>query len=140
MKKLTSNDFIKKAKSIHGDKYDYLSVEYKNALTKVKITCSQHGIFEQEPKNHLRGRGCPSCGKTKKSNTKDFIKKAKAMHGDKYNYSLVEYKNALAKVKIICFQHGMFEQIANQHLRGSICPSCSLEIRKTFGYKKIKAS
>lgn len=59
-----------------------------------------------------------------------FVNKANLIHSNKYDYSLVEYKNSHTKVKIICKEHGEFEQIANNHLNGKGCPYC----------KKIKIS
>ena len=82
MIKLTKEEFIEKAKKVHGDEYDYCLVEYKNNKTKVKIKCPKHGIFEQTPNVHMN-HGCPACGK--ESNvltTEQFIKKAKEIHGD----------------------------------------------------------
>lgn len=82
MKKLTTEQFIEKAKKVHGDKYDYTKVSYINAHSKVKITCPTHGIFEQTPNNHLNNQGCPICGKEKETKkqtktTEQFIKEAK---------------------------------------------------------------
>ena len=76
------NMFIEKAKEIHGDKYDYSLVEYKNNKTKIKIICKEHGIFEQSPYLHLKGSGCPKCYYKKLSNQNtftinEFIEKAK---------------------------------------------------------------
>lgn len=51
--------FITKANHIHDNMYDYSLVAYKNNAEKVKIKCSEHGIFEQRPSAHLRGQGCP---------------------------------------------------------------------------------
>jgi predicted nucleic acid-binding Zn-ribbon protein len=121
-KKLTTNQFIEKAKAVHGDKYDYSLVEYKNSGTKVKIICPIHGVFEQRSYDHLRGRGCFKCNGNKKLTTKEFIEKANTIHGDKYDYSLVEYKNNKTKVKIICPVHGVFEQVTSYHLSGNSCP------------------
>ena len=67
----TTENFIEKAKQIHGNKYDYSLVEYKNNKTKVKIICPIHGIFEQTPNCHLRLQGCPKC-KTPKGEKKIF--------------------------------------------------------------------
>ena len=125
-----SNSFIKKSKKIHGDKYDYSLVEYKNNKTKVKIICSDHGIFEQYPNHHLKGHGCRLCSNKLKSkdrilNKKEFIQKSNKHHS-KYDYSLVEYKNSRIKVKIICSEHGVFEQRPNDHLSGQGCPKCSM--------------
>ena len=120
--------FIEKARKVHGDKYDYSLVDYKNNSIKVKIICSKHGVFEQTPGSHLQNHGCPKCvGGKEKRNTivKDFIKKAKLVHGDKYDYSLVKYKNSKTKVKIICPIHGEFEQTPNSHINNKQgCKKC----------------
>jgi len=129
MKRLTTEEFIKRSKNIHNNKYDYSLVEYKNNYTNIKIICSIHGIFEQKPNYHLSGSGCPECSGKKKSNTKDFIEKAKAIHDDKYDYSLVEYKNNSTKVKIICPIHSVFEQRPNSHLNGNGCKKCGINKR-----------
>ena len=62
MAKLTTEEFIAKAKAVHGDRYDYSKVKYVNNQTPVKIVCPIHGAFIQRPSNHLRGNGCPQCG------------------------------------------------------------------------------
>ena len=131
-KRLTIEQFIKKVKVIHGNVYDYSLVEYKNAHTKVKIICPEHGIFEQKSYHHLRGQGCPECryiksGNKLRSTTEQFIKKAKVVHGNKYDYSLVDYKNNKTKVKIICHEHGIFEQTPNHHLSGNGCSKCGVK-------------
>lgn len=119
-KKLTSEEFIKKSKEIHGDKYDYSLVEYVNSSTKVKIICKEHNIFEQTPIKHTTGRGCQKCGGTSRINTEKFIIKSKEIYGDKYDYSLTEYINSNTKVKII-YNGVIYEQIANNHLNGFNC-------------------
>ena len=124
--KLTTDTFITKAKNVHGDKYDYTLVNYINAQTKIKIICPEHGVFEQTPNNHLSGKkGCPRCGGTMRLNTNIFIEKSKNIHDDKYDYSLVNYINCETKIKIICPEHGTFEQIPIDHLYNkSGCPYC----------------
>lgn len=124
-------NFIK----VHGNKYDYSKVKYVNSKTKVCIICTEHGEFWQTPSNHLNGNGCKQCGiiKVNKYNTKDndyFIKKAKIIHGDEYDYSKVEYKKSREKVCIICPIHGEFWQTPNDHLCGCGCVECSYEKRK----------
>jgi len=130
MKKLTTKSFIQKTKEIHHDMYDYSLVEYKNTRTKVKIICPIHGVFEQQPSNHIQGQGCPKCKYEQISNnlshdTDIFIQKTKEIHQDRYDYSLVEYINNRIKVKIICPIHGVFEQTPHKHLNGQNCPKCS---------------
>lgn len=116
--------FISKAIKIHGQ-YDYEPVEYVNARTPVKIKCFKHGIFEQSPNSHLRGRGCPECSGCKKKTTEWFIVESKKVYGNRFDYSPTEYINARAKVKIICPIHGVFEQIPYSHLKGHGCFKCS---------------
>lgn len=130
MKKYNNNEFIEKAKKVHGNKYNYSKVEYINSQTKVCIICPEHGEFWQTPANHLQGQNCPKCSrfithKKQKSNTENFIKRAKEIHGNKYDYSRVEYINNKTKVCIICPEHGEFWQRPDKHLftkRG--CPKC----------------
>lgn len=59
-----------------------------------------------------------------KSTSAEFIAKAKAIHGEKYDYSLVDYKRNCIKVKIICKEHGVFEQTPMNHLEGKGCAKC----------------
>ena len=130
-KRLSLLEFIKKSRKKHGDKYDYSEVEYVNVNTKVHIICPEHGEFEQLPNSHLQGCGCPKCGIEKmresiSSSKEDFIKKAREVHGNKYDYSKVEYVNNKTKVCIICPEHGEFEQIASYHMGGNGCPKCNL--------------
>lgn len=128
--KYTNDSFIKKAREIHGDFYDYSCVEYVNSQTKIKIVCNYHGVFEQNPNNHLRGRGCPSCSCVKKHTNESFIEKAKLVHDDRYDYSHVKYVNSETKVEIHCIKHGLFEQRPSHHLNGSGCPFCADELQK----------
>jgi len=130
-KKITTDNFITKSKEIHNDEYDYSLVKYVNSNTKVKIICKEHGIFEQKPTNHFNNKqGCPKCN-GKNLNTEDIIKKFSSIHGDKYDYSLVKYINTNIKVKIICPEHGIFEQKPIQHLQGKRCQKCFGGIKLT---------
>lgn len=141
-------EFIWKAKKVHENKYDYSKVEYINSQTKTCIICPIHGEFWQIPNNHLKGEGCPkcSCEKTHLTQTKtntDFIEGARKIHGDKYDYSKVEYKNNKTKVCIICPTHGEFWQIPSSHLNGRGCPCCNeshleCEIEEFLKKEKIK--
>jgi len=117
---------INEFENTHKFKYDYSQVEYKGWDKKIKIICKDHGIFEQTPRHHLNGCGCQKCSKTHKLTTDEFIEESKLIHGDKYDYSLVEYKNSIIKVKIICPNHGIFEQRPRYHLKNkSGCPICN---------------
>ena len=130
MKRLTNEQFIEKARKIHGDFYDYSKVEYLNKNTKVCIICPIHGEFWQTPDNHFKGQNCPKCANISRGNVfrdtkEEFIKHAKEIHGDKYDYSKVEYKNNRTKVCIICPIHGEFWQAPQNHLHGASCPYCN---------------
>jgi serine protease inhibitor ecotin len=130
----TTDEFILDSKKIHGNKYDYSISEFKNVKTKIKIICPIHGVFEQLPNAHTKlKQGCPKCIGRNKTND-DFILDSKTKHGDKYDYSLVDYINSKTKVKIICPIHGVFEQTPNMHLRGNGCPIC----KESKGEKKIR--
>lgn len=129
-RKLTITDFISKANKIHNNKYIYDLVEYKDYKTEVKIICPIHGEFTKSPQNHLQGCGCKECAKEYNSKLfsdtrEEFITKAINVHGNKYDYSLVNYKGSKIDVDIICQKHGVFQQKPNHHLSGSGCPKCS---------------
>ena len=132
--KKTTEQFIEEAKLIHGDKYNYSLVNYKNNRTKIIIICSIHGKFLQTPNAHLKGCGCQVCNKSKQGRkpktTDQFIKEATKVHNNKYNYALVKYKNSQTKIRIICFAHGEFLQTPNAHLSGRGCPNCYLDKNK----------
>lgn len=123
---MTTEEFIQRAKQIHGDRYNYSKVKYIDNKTEVCIICIEHGEFWQKPKNHLSGYGCSICSGRKKMRTVDFIKRAKSINGDKYDYSRVEYKGFNEKICIICHEHGEFWQAAGNHLKGIGCPQCGI--------------
>lgn len=126
----TTEQFIKDAKKVHGDKYDYSKTVYKRAHDNVTIICPIHGEFQQTPTIHLRGGGCQKCGREKankaeSSTTEEFIKKATKIHNGRYDYSKVHYINNSTKVCIICKEHGEFWQRPNDHLSGKGCCYCN---------------
>ena len=124
--RLTTEIFIERSKNVHGNKYDYSLVQYVNAHTKVNINCPVHGTFNQKAWNHLNNDGCPLCYGTKKYTKDEFIDKSNKVHLNRYDYSLVEYVNNSTKVKIICNQHGVFEQSPSSHLSQKHgCPNCN---------------
>ena len=126
MKRKTTDQFIKEAKLIHGNKYDYSLVDYINNYTKIKIICPKHGIFEQLPSNHLKGVGCSKCANNENKTKEEFIKEANLIYNNFYNYSLVNYINNKTKVKIICPKHGVFVQAPKSHLKYG-CKKCFFE-------------
>ena len=108
-------------------------------LKKVKIKCNKCGnVFEMTPNNHLKGQGCPKCASKKKGgkkNINEVIEKARKIHGDKYDYSKVEYRVANEKICIICPIHVEFWQTPANHLRGQGCPKCnSSKLEENLSY------
>ena len=129
-KRITQEEFIEKARKIHGDKYDYSMVNYVGCNDEVIIICPEHGEFKQVANYHLSGNGCKKCfnehkrGKARQLTTEEFIKRAREIHGDKYDYSKVEYKDSHTKVCIVCPKHGDFFITPNKHLNGRGCNKC----------------
>lgn len=131
----TTVQFIDSAKKQHGEKYNYDKTIYINAKNKVIIFCINcKKEFEQLPRFHIMGQGCPDCGKKQKAitNTKNieyFVNNAREIHGDKYNYDNFEYINATTKSKIFCNKcKQIFLQDAHSHVGKSAgCPACGYE-------------
>jgi|ERR1035437_368119 hypothetical protein len=127
-------DFIKKAKKIHGNKYDYsetksIKTNIPHRSRKVIIICKKHGDFEQFPFSHLKGSGCKKCyDKNHKLTNKKFIEKCKKIHGNKYDYSETFYNHPKIEIKIICKKHGEFNQLPYGHLGGQGCTKCTSNI------------
>ena len=119
----TNDEWIDSAKNIHGDLYDYSKTKYVNSRTKVIIICREHGEFEQVAMTHLSHHGCSKCSKNKRPTTTEYIENAKQKHGDKYDYSNVNYTTSTSKIIIGCPIHGNFEQSASTHLTCG-CPRC----------------
>lgn len=143
----TIQEWIKKANDVHNGKYTYLDTEeYINRQTAMTITCPEHGTFQQKPICHLRGFGCKQCAinayaESKRKTTDEFVVEAIKKRGTKFDYSKVNYINAVTKVSIICLiknqkgsVHGEFLQSPHNHLHGrnggcpkcNMCPSCEL--------------
>ena len=129
-KTLTQAQCLQRFRKAHGDKYGYDSVIYKGQLDLVTIICPTHGRFEQQPAVHWAGMGCRSCGvqataDAQRMPTEEFVRRATAVHGDKYDYSDTRYERGHGKVVIRCPTHGSFEQDAFNHLNGFGCSLCT---------------
>ncbi len=120
----TTDEFVQKAQAVHKGRYDYSKVDYKGLYDKVCIICPDHGEFWQSPHNHLHGAGCPRCSGNHIPTTDEFIESAKAIFGDRYDYSKAVYKGNKEKVCVICKEHGEFWVAPNNHLHGNGCPKC----------------
>lgn len=132
----TTEEFIKKSKIVHNDKYLYTKTNYILNREKVIIICRKHGEFLQIPNDHLAGKECKLCSiikgaKSRTSSTEKFIKKSIKVHGDRYIYNKTNYVNSKNRVIIICKKHGEFLQKPSHHLMGCNCPKCA-----QFSYSK----
>ena len=126
--KKTTSEIIKDFKKVHGEKYDYSKVNYKNAKEKVTIICKVkgHGEFQMQANSHIGGNNCPKCVGGVKLNWNDYLKRIKEVHGDKYSYDLVKRNpSANDNINIKCPIHGKFTQRLNHHINGSGCPVCN---------------
>lgn len=134
----TTEQFIAEAIEVHGDKYSYEKSRYIDNTKKMVITCNGCGKdFKQTSQTHLAGKGCPNCNKGCVRKTKyQFVAEARATHGDRYGYQMVDYQSNLKPVKILCKKHGYFEQAPWSHIKGHGCLKCSHEYsgfnRKAF--------
>ena len=125
MKKLTKEDYVKKVSLVHNNQYTYENLTYINSTTKVIVTCPVHGDWETNPRNHLKGCGCPKCSGVGLS-TLNWISRFETKHGKKYDYSKFVFTGVDAKSVIICLEHGEFLQTPHNHRNGQQCPECSL--------------
>lgn len=138
-----TEEFIEKARKVHGDKYDYSKIQYINSKQKVCIICPKHGEFWQTPNNHLTGYGCSKCGREvayskTRLTTKEAIKKFIKIHGNYYDYSKVQYINEKTPITIICPKHGEFQQTPDSHIHQKAgCPECA---RIKSKHKQLKTN
>ena len=122
--RLNKEIFLERSNKVHNFKYDYSEVEYVNHRTKVKIKCPIHGFFYQTPKNHMKGQGCPECGKKyaqewQKNNYHIFLKTSNERFGDIYEFPKIEeeYENSHSKITIKCKKCGnVFIKKACDHI------------------------
>lgn len=142
MRKLTTEEWINKARDKHENRYDYTKVKYKGKSIKVVIICPVHGEFSQTPDAHAnRGDGCPKCRLDKlTTTTKEFIKQANIVHNNKFSYKNTKYTLAGNKITVTCPEHGDFEVRANQHLAGQDCNKCSIKHRTVTTEEFIQKS
>ena len=136
-KNRTIEEFIKEARKIHGNVYDYSNAKKSNH--RVNIICKLHGESIQIAGNHLQGKSMSKCFGTPKSNKEEFIKKSRVIHGNLYDYGLVDYKTNKIKIKIICKKHGIFKQRPDNHINIKAgCPKCKYEIYTPISKGEMK--
>lgn len=135
--KFSKEKFIEESLKTHTIKYDYSNIRYENAQKEVEIICPKHGAFFQKANLHKRGGNCPLCVGGVKDTTETFIKKAKEIKGEVYDYSKVVYKDTNTKVEIGCPKHGFFFVKPSYHLNQIFggCPKC----KESNGEKIIRS-
>lgn len=129
-RRISDEEWIDRFRAVHGQTYDYSEFTSNGAENKAIITCREHGEFPQEPIVHVNGHGCPDCGRDKAAlqrrlSQDDVLDRFREVHGDTYDYSLVEYIVSQDNVTIICKKHGPFEQLPHVHANGAGCSKCS---------------
>lgn len=126
---MDTKEFIERAAKQHGSAYTYARTAYENSKTRVTVTCKKHGDIQVLPANFLRGHGCARCAGNVQMTTEDFVREAKQVHGDTYDYSSTVYTGTQTNVIICCREHGAFKQLPSNHLRGATCGYCATKIR-----------
>lgn len=141
MKRTTPEEFLAKARAVHGDTYEYPD-PYTLSTDPLRIRCRTHGDFVQTPSGHIvQKQGCPKCAlmriAAKRQHSVDrTIQEFRAVHGDAYDYSKVVQVTAHEKIEIICPTHGSFWQARNSHKRGIGCPLCSTKSQQAYNARR----
>lgn len=125
-KRLTNEEFIEKAKKVHGERFIYLEDTYIKSDVPIKVVCREHGMFKQVAGDHLRGFGCSACTGKRRLTTEQFIEKANKVHSNRYDYNKTVYVSSNQPLTITCKKHGDFVIKPNYHLYGTKngCPRC----------------
>ena len=151
MAKLTTEEFIEKAKVVHGDRYDYSKVEYVDLKTKVCIICKKHGEFWQVPHSHIKGHGCKKCANKIKQpkqtyTQEEIIARIRSLFGERYSYEKVEYKAMKVPISLVCHEkdvngneHGEFSIRPDNIFSGKQgCPKCYDDRRSRLQRKPLE--
>lgn len=136
-KNFTQEDFLQRMKENFGDKFDFSESVYNGYEENITYKCPKHGYITTKARNLIKGYGCKAClmevvKAALRKTQEQFLEEVIAVHGDRYDYSLVEYVNSATKVKIICPEHGVFKQTPNSHLQEKKCPRCALNESKSL--------
>lgn len=124
-----SSEFIRKVLERNPENrilYDYSGINFRGVGEKIEIGCIKHGKFEQRANNHLEGCGCPKCRKNYNLR-KEFIRRVKMIHGNKYDYRLSFFIDYEKPIIIICKEHGQFLETPMRHLLGKGCKFCEVD-------------
>jgi hypothetical protein len=135
--KKTQKQFITELNNIFGNLYNYDNIVYTNNKQYITLTCIVHGDFSRRADTLLNGNGCQKyfyimlANKLAKSSDK-FIEELTSRYGDKYDYSLVEYKNVYSPVTIKCPSHELIRSSPKTLLQNSACSKCTFRYTTEF--------
>ena len=129
----TTDEFIAECQAKHGNRFDYAQTEYTHSHTPITVSCTRCGTtFQVRPNNHLSRGGCRTCADATRrarlsKTTAEFIRDARARHGDTYDYSDTVYTNYRTQVTIRCPVHGPWSAWPSNHTRTQAhgCPVCA---------------
>lgn len=122
----TKEEFIDRARKIHGDLYNYDEVDYKGIFVKVTIKCKNGHTFSQPPTGHLKGNGCRKCYTNTIRVSEDyFIKRSKDLYGDSFNYDNLNFVDINTPITLTCKNGHTITQLPQSHLRNGVCRECN---------------
>lgn len=142
MTSMTTLEFIKRSIKKHGNLYDYSKSIFISSDTKIEIICKNHGSFFQKPYDHFKHNGCSACGKSgrEKITYSVFMKMIYDLYSN-IDYSMIEYKSYIEKIKLRCVIHdNIYWQVPKFHVHyANGCSSCRRSKQRktrTNGYDK----
>lgn len=136
---LSNDEYISRAKAIHGDRFDYSITQYRGVRYPIKVICRKHGEFQCRPANHLHGTVCYKCRHDSwRNETSELLNCLKAKHGDRYEFDLKDYKNRHSKIEVTCSKHGKFKARYNDLVKAKVgCKQCVRESRTSQACKEF---
>lgn len=146
MKRKTTEEWIKDARKIHGNKYDYSKSIYTKNNSYIIIICKKHGEFEQWPAAHSsNGSGCPRCkaeiaSERNRMSSDNILKRLQEKYNGRYSYPnfIKEYVNFHSSITIKCNLHNLTYSLQLcSHLQKH-SPGCKKCIGKSYGESIIE--
>jgi len=127
--RLDQAEFERRVHEIHGDRYELSSAVYITQYDQVVVVCREHGPFPVLPLNLWAGSGCPDCGRrdagiARRVTQSEYLLRAVAVHGDRYDHRLLHYGRMHDPITVVCPVHGPFAPTAANYMAGRGCPSC----------------
>jgi hypothetical protein len=122
---VSTEEFVERARRVHGDRFDYTPTEYRGSSTAVTIICPVHGSFQQTPDNHLAGKGCRRCAGNQRVSVDEAIERFRQIHGAAYEYDRATIRVNKRRIGAISKHHGPFSVSFYRHRKGAGCPQCT---------------